>query len=153
MFVDMCCKVRKTLFEVFGVPVKLDIRHWMARWDDILVDPKSPEAAIFRGMMSRAVLMAPTNVCNKKREELALQMQHPLTVKLVLKKCDKAAPNPEKLEATVKAIVMCTLRRDANKVALLNTLTDDDCAKDAVRMTFKDNRAAHQRFIEQLKHV
>ena len=38
--------------------VKLDPFHWLARWDEIIMNKNSLEAAKFRSMMSRAILVA-----------------------------------------------------------------------------------------------
>jgi len=49
LHVDNCCKVRRSLKSTFGddIFVLLDEFHWQKRWDDILFDTKSPEAATF----------------------------------------------------------------------------------------------------------
>jgi len=55
--VDNCCSVRLVLKEVFGqwALVKLDAFHWCERWNKLLDDPKSDNAAIFRGALRKAL--------------------------------------------------------------------------------------------------
>jgi hypothetical protein len=55
--VDNCCSTGKCLRRIFGdeVLVKLDVFHWLKRWDKMLAEPGSGEAVIFRVLMSRAV--------------------------------------------------------------------------------------------------
>ena len=55
IYVDNCCSVRQKLLSIFpNAVVKLDPFHYMKRWDAVLYDPNSEEAAIFRGLMRRA---------------------------------------------------------------------------------------------------
>jgi hypothetical protein len=58
IYVDNCCTVRQKLLLIFpNAVIKLDPFHWMRRWDPVLVDPNSEEAAIFRGLLRRAMFI------------------------------------------------------------------------------------------------
>jgi len=50
--------------------VKLDPFHWLQRWGEILQDKQAEEAAIFRALMSRALLVCPQDIFLKAKEEL-----------------------------------------------------------------------------------
>jgi hypothetical protein len=54
IYVDNCCSVRKILQDIFGahVLIKLDVFHWLKRWNDILLDPSAKEAWVFKMNMS-----------------------------------------------------------------------------------------------------
>ena len=47
--IDVCCEYRAGLKQIFGehVWVKLDVFHWMRRWDKALANSKSEKGAIF----------------------------------------------------------------------------------------------------------
>ena len=58
IYVDNCCSVRQKLLSIFpDACVKLDPLHYMKRWDAVLFDANSEEAAIFRGRMRRAMFV------------------------------------------------------------------------------------------------
>jgi len=57
---DNCCSIRNTLQKIFpDAIILLDIFHWTKRWDLLLCDTKSEEAAIFRGLIKRATFLLP----------------------------------------------------------------------------------------------
>jgi len=65
---DNFCNVREKLKEIFPEAiVLLDIFHWDKRWDGLLFDTKSEEAATFRGLMKRATFHVPTAESMKRR--------------------------------------------------------------------------------------
>jgi transposase len=71
IYVDNCCTVRQKLQKIFpDATIVLDEYHWMKRWNDIVLDMKSEEAAIFKGCMRRAINVVSNNEYLDKKTEL-----------------------------------------------------------------------------------
>ena len=73
IYVDNCCSVRVKLQAIFGAEAmaKLDPFHWFKRFEPIAADANSEEAATFRGLLHRAVFVAPVEECTEKEKEVA----------------------------------------------------------------------------------
>jgi UDP-2,3-diacylglucosamine pyrophosphatase LpxH len=74
VYLDNCCQVNASIKAIFGagVCVKLDVFHWLKRWNDIMYDSKAAHAGIFQGLMSRAVFNAEADEFERAKEKLLL---------------------------------------------------------------------------------
>ena len=68
---DNCCNIRAKLQEICGpnVQIKLDIYHWLVRWDDIILDKKLERYPVFKRLMNQSVLQASVleNIARRQR--------------------------------------------------------------------------------------
>lgn len=70
IYVDNPKTVQRKIKDIFPeVEVKVDAFHWMKLWNDIMADPKSESAAMFRSQMSRAVFQCSTEEWNAAEEK------------------------------------------------------------------------------------
>jgi len=105
IFVDNCCTVRKKLQEIFpDAEVCLNVFHWLQQWDKILVDKRSPESGLFRGLMKRTVLVVNNEEYKKKKEDMKRRLNRVPTVKEVLKECNTSSPTEEDAKRAVTAV-------------------------------------------------
>eukprot|EP00957_Ditylum_brightwellii_P025843 1955020-Ditylum_brightwellii.AAC.1 len=103
IFVDNCCNVRRKWTDIFpGVKVKLDTYHWLARWNCVLTDPKSDDAAQFRALMSRAIIAVGDAEFSQKKEELHEHLEREPTVKQIINACSGVCPSPAVMEQRVQ---------------------------------------------------
>ena len=123
IYVDNCCSVRGKLLAIFdGAVVKLDPFHYMKRWDVVLHDPNSEEAAIFRGLMRRAIFV----VNNQEYERAKKVVTHRLrargklangeepTARQVLQEARSVIPPKNKLEENIQAVLRYCYSVDFN---------------------------------------
>jgi hypothetical protein len=117
IYVDNCCIVREKILEVWpDAIVKLDIFHWLKRWNQILKQPHSLEAGVFRALMSKVVPVASKTeydrVPTKLQEKVMAQKQMgPITVGEVLRKCKTVAPPKEETEELVLSVLSYSIKR------------------------------------------
>jgi hypothetical protein len=118
IWVDDCCRYRKKLQEIFGpdVRVKLDHWHWHDRWSDIIRDKKSERYAIFRSLMSRAILHAAPEEFNRKKNELKEKLKQTPTIRRILRDCKTTTPSPKDITTSVTAIIEYFLLEDARAI-------------------------------------
>lgn len=160
IYVDNCCDVRAKLQAIFGpnVLVKLDIYHWQARWDAIILDKDGERYAVFRGLMSRAVLEVAPAEFEEKKNVLLQKLKRQPTVKEVRKLCKKKTPPAEQIEKSVRAIVEYFLLEDARTVASASTSTptgtpDTSEALPQPKLFFKGQNMVRDTLRKQLRHV
>ena len=127
IYVDNCCNVRRKLQSIFGahVLVKLDIYHWLARWDDAIRDKKSERYPVFKSLMSRAVLQPSQDEYQSKANELQQKLGRTPTVKEILKACNKATPPQQDIHQSSRAIIEYFLLEDARIVAATPVRAED----------------------------
>ena len=133
IFVDNCCQVRNKIQQIFGanVLVLLDHFHWLKRWDPVLRDKKSAEAALFRVLMSRALLLVTRDEYNRKKAELTEKFKKKNPPRLpspveILKASNTTTPRPDQLKTRILAVISYTQITDATKLATNQQLEDDD---------------------------
>ena len=151
IYVDNCCNVRKKLEKLFpGVLIKLDPFHWIKKWDDVLVDPKSMMAAVFRAALSRAIHAVNHDEYNEKLEELRGKLSREPKVQEVLKACNTSVPPPAPLETRVRATVRYFLCDDVDKAAMHLVQREGE---ERPKMTLKSPTLVRTRLEESLNHV
>eukprot|EP00957_Ditylum_brightwellii_P157998 12027008-Ditylum_brightwellii.AAC.1 len=151
IFVDNCCTVRQKWTQIFnGVRIKLDTYHWLARWNAVLAEPTSADAAAFRASMSRAIIVVGDTQFREKREELRNQLEHEPTVRQILNACSGVCPPPEIMEGRVRSTVRYFLARDADLATQHLVLQQGE---DRPRLTLKSSAKVRALMDEQLKHV
>jgi hypothetical protein len=138
--------------------VKLDIFHWLQRWNPILNSPQSVEAGIFRALMSRAVLVASQveyhRVHDKLSNKIALgKQQGPLTVSEVLRHCKTAAVPKEKMEHLVLTHLRYYIKKDAETELHLATLDENDTATSRPSLVLKAGNKTESVIRSQLSHI
>jgi hypothetical protein len=120
IYVDNCCQVSESLKGIFpGVLIKLDVFHWLKRWNDIMFDPKSAHAGIFRGLMSRAIFNVEADEYERAKEKVSRKKKRDATVKEILKEANSVIPLPAVLRSNVEAVLRCAMSR--TKMLKLNT--------------------------------
>jgi len=118
IYVDNCCTVRNKIQEIFpGVPILLDIWHWMSRWKSILVNPSSSESSIFYSMLSRAIFVVSDAEYNRVKVELTEKLKRVPSVKEILQDSNATVPEPIVLEQNIRATITYLVQCDAQKVA------------------------------------
>jgi hypothetical protein len=169
IYVDNCCNVRDQLQKIFpDVPVKLDPFHWFQRWDQVLYDKKSEEAAIFRGLMRRAVMVCDNGEYNRAK----------MVVKTRLVNAGKLSPNQEPkhrqvmseartvippsdiLEANVMAVLcFCYQHNAAIEIKKLSQDREEGAPiakpffKAMSHRTGSDKKAVRDVILAQVKHI
>ena len=158
IFVDNCCHVRAKLQAIFGpnVLVLLDHFHWLKRWDPVLRDKKSSEAALFRNLMSRALLLVTRDEYNRKKAQLTEKLKKKNPPRLpspveILKASNTTTPRPEELKKRILAVISYTQIADATKLAANQQLEEDDATR--AKLTLKDSSILQKTMKDQLKHI
>jgi hypothetical protein len=113
-YVDNCCQVRQKLLEVFGPEfiVALDCFHWVKRWDNVLYDTKSAQAAIFRGLIHRALFIVEPSEFQRAKFVLEGRLRRDLTDKEVMKEAKAMIPEAKTLVKRVEAVVQYVCFQD-----------------------------------------
>jgi hypothetical protein len=164
IYVDNCCIVREKILEVWpDAIVKLDIFHWLKRWNQILKQPHSLEAGVFRALMSKAVLVASKTEYDRVRTKLQEKVigknqKGTITVSEVWRKCKTVAPPKEEIEALVLSVLSYSIKKDAETKLKLAIWSDEDEEEDNNRLTkpvllFKTGKEIQQVIRNQLAHI
>jgi len=169
IYVDNCCNVRAKLQEIFGndVLVCLDIFHWLQRWEDCIRDRHSERYAVFRALMSRAVLQASPEEYSEQKLLVEKKLGRVPTVKEVLAACHTVTPPVDAIHRSISAIVEYFLMEDAKAVAragaqsaeeeVANLLEPRSKATESStqqqRLFFKDHAIVRKKHADQSKHI
>lgn len=105
--VDNCCSVRSKLKATFGQSplVLLDAFHWCKRWDNVLCNTNSGQAAVFRGMIHEALCIVETSEFNRAKFVLRGKLKKEPTTKEMLKEAKATIPEAETSQRRVEAVV------------------------------------------------
>jgi hypothetical protein len=126
VYVDNCCQVRRSLQSVFGdVLVKLDVFHWLKRWNAIVFDAKSSHAGVFRGLMSRAVFNVESEEFSRAKTKVEAKKKRAATVKEIMKEAKSIIPTRDILRSNVEAVLRYIQDKDAETEHILSTWQDD----------------------------
>ena len=113
IYVDNCCGVCTVLKRHFPqAQVKLDAFHWLKRWDDMLCEPTSPHAGVFRGLMSRALFNITPGEYERAKDVLEGKLNRPPSNKEVIAEANSVIPGPEALRANVLAVLNYVALKD-----------------------------------------
>jgi hypothetical protein len=164
IYVDNCCNVRKQLQSVFSTAqVKLDQFHWIKRWDDVLYDPRSAEAGIFRTSMRRAVFVIENHEFERVRHILSRKLRREPTTKEILKDAKATIPAPDDFKIRVEAVIRYMYLNDVTldlQVMAVNAEASNDDSENKTSGETKGGRFLKRlnkdikRLIQnQLKHV
>jgi hypothetical protein len=127
IYVDNCCQVKNMIRCIFpDVLIKLDPFHWLKRWNELLVDPSSAQAGIFRGLMSRAIFNIEPSEYERAKDKVTKKKKREATVKEVLKEANSVIPSPEVLRSNVEAVFHYVQAKDTDTMRVLCTRRDDD---------------------------
>jgi len=166
IYIDVCCKFRKGLQNVFGanVFVGLDCFHWMKRWDKALAKPKSEKGAIFRASMSQAVFVIPTEEYDRAKKRLMDRRKankrgnkndkgdwEP-SVRQIRKEANAIIPPPDKLQQRVMALIRYCKFCDAETDVAIATRVENSTDPLPLRF-FKNAKEAEDVIQEQVSHV
>jgi hypothetical protein len=161
IYVDNCCIVRDKILEAWpDAIVKLDIFHWLKRWNQILRKPQSVDAGVFHALMSRAVLIAEFNEFNRVKAQLqakvlAHKRSGPVTNAEVHRLCKTVAPNKELMERLIMNVISYTMRKDGETEIKLATWNEQDHEQSATKpeLVLKRGVEAEKVIQNQLSHV
>jgi hypothetical protein len=125
--------VRKGLQEIFGTVchVKLDSFHWFQRWDNVLYDINSEEAAIFRGLMRRAV-----KVCDDEEYARAKEVAR---AKLSKRLGEGAVPTHRQIMLEARVVIPPKEELEKNVLAVLSYCYSNDAALELRKMQGDSN--------------
>ena len=130
IWVDNYCTVRAIVRRCFpGAVVKLDLFHWIKRWNDLLDNATGPMAGIVRALLHRATQCVEPSEYEAKKMEIAQKKKIPLDQvnhKDVLKACKSIIPQPTLLRSNVEAIYNYMVAKDAETDAKLATRSAED---------------------------
>jgi hypothetical protein len=138
--------------------IVLDVYPWMKRWNDIALDMKSKEAAIFRGCMCRAVNVVSKDEYENKKMQLVESLKRKPTVKEILAECNTSRPSEEDGRKAINAVINFFLLADLEKSTLaVNAIAqagkDLDKVDNAKFMFRSSTAVVRKKFAEQLEHV
>jgi hypothetical protein len=128
IYVDNCCSVRKRLQDIFGTAchVKLDSFHWFQRWDTVLYDVNSEEAAVFRGLMRRAVKVCDDEEYQRGKEVAGAKLNRRLG--------GNVAPTHRQVMAEARAVIPPKDDLERNILAVLSYCYSNDAALELRKM-------------------
>jgi hypothetical protein len=145
VYVDNCCNVRQKLLAIFPTAViKLDPFHWMRRWDAVLFDPNSEEAAIFRGLLRRSMFIVDNVEFARAKSTVKARLvaagklrenQSPST-RQILEEARTVIPDKKTLEANVQAVLRYCYSIDFG-IEMKKALRDPTDMSDLPRPFFK----------------
>jgi len=122
IYVDNCCHLRKKYESIWpGVVVKLDVFHWLARWDDAIArTPGHSDMVSFRARLRDAVLVPDDDDYSKAKAALTIQRAaagkpKPMHAE-ILKHCRRVIPEPAELRKRLDRVVQTWCDHDANAV-------------------------------------
>jgi hypothetical protein len=98
--------------------IVLNAYHWMKRWNDITLDTKNKEAAIFKGCMRRAFNVVSNDEYEDKKTQLAQSLKRKPTVEEILAECNTSCPSEEDGRKAINAIINFFLLADLEKSTL-----------------------------------
>jgi hypothetical protein len=101
--------------------VKLDPFHWLKRWNDLLVDPKSAQAGIFRGLMSRALFNITPHEYERAKQKMRSKKKREPTGKEILREANSVIPDPETLRSNITAVFQYIQTKDNDTMRCLAT--------------------------------
>ena len=130
IWVDNCCNVRAIIRRCFpGALIKLDLFHWIKRWNDLLDEPTGSLSGIVRALLHRATQCIEPGEYEAKKQEIADKKKIPLDLvnhKDVQKACKSVIPHPALLRSNVEAIYKYMVAKDAETAAKIATRSSDD---------------------------
>ena len=117
VYVDNCCNVKLVVLRAFpGCLVRLDVFHWLKRWNDVLNEPGSLHAGVFRALMSRAVFtveqqeyMAAKQRVTEKLRSSRKQVDREPTVQEIIAEARTTIPMPDILRRRVEDLCAAVL--------------------------------------------
>lgn len=97
IWIDNCCTNRKGLKEIFpGAIIKLDIFHWLKRWEPIIADSKSVSSGgVFRATMSQALYIIDPIEWSDCKARLQEKKERPPTYKEIVREARSIVPKKE----------------------------------------------------------
>jgi hypothetical protein len=153
VYVDNCCQVNETVKSIFlGVLVKLDVFHWLKRWNDIILDPKSAHAGIFRALMSRAVFNVEADEFERAKMKVEEKKKRQATVKEIMKEANSVIPEPSILRSNVEAVMRYVQDKDAQTEHLISTWQDDVNTGQKPQRFLKQH-GVRDRIRKQFRHI
>jgi hypothetical protein len=156
IYVDNCCNVRRILARCFpgaADNIKLDLFHWLKRWNDIMDSPSSAQAGIFRGLMSRALFNVEPLEYERVMVHLRQKMKQEPTVKEILRHANSVVPDPVTLRKNVEATFLYAQARDAEVVASLSIGRSEENCPTPKRFFISSASKVQQKVQDQLRHV
>jgi hypothetical protein len=106
--------VNTTVLGIFsGVLVKLDVFHWLKNWNDIVMDPKTAHAGIFRALMSRACFNVEAGEFDRAKANLERIKKRVVSIREIMKEANSVIPEPGVLRSNVEAVLRYIQGKDA----------------------------------------
>jgi hypothetical protein len=141
--------------------IVLDEYHWLGRWDNILLDKKSEEAAKFRGCIRRAINVVSNDEYQSKKDALQEKLGRMPTVKEIVAEYNSTRPSEEDAIRAINAVVsffrqadISTLASNAAAWAATNgTGTVDVDKVENSKLLFKSPAVVGKKMADQLTHV
>jgi hypothetical protein len=154
VYLDNCCQVCASVKSIFGagVLVKLDVFHWLKRWNDIMYDAKSALAGLFRALMSRAVFNVQVDEFDRAREKLLEKKKREPTVKEILREAKSVIPEPALLRSNVEAVLRYVQDKDAETEHILSTW-QEGINTGPKPQRFLKHHGVRDRIRRQFKHI
>jgi hypothetical protein len=85
--------VNTTVLGIFsGVLVKLDVFHWLKNWNDIVMDPNTAHAGIFRALMSRACFNVEAGEFDRAKANLERIKKRVVSIRGIMKEPNSVIP-------------------------------------------------------------
>jgi hypothetical protein len=127
VYVDNCCSVHHVLRRIFpSVSIKLDAFHWLKRWNDIMAEPTSAQAGVFRALMSKAIFNVEGSEFEDARIRARRKKKRDPNNKEILKEANAIIPQPEILQGNVEAVLLYIHAKDAETDRRLLARREDD---------------------------
>jgi hypothetical protein len=132
IYVDNCCQVKNIVRRCFPSSIiKLDVFHWLKRWNNILVEPSSAQGGIFRGLMCRALFnIEPTEYSAAKQRVIdrfaKRKIEREPYSKEITKEARTTIPTPDLLRQNVQAVLAYLRAKDSEIEVSLAMRTDND---------------------------
>lgn len=153
IYVDNCCQVRQSVVLLFpGVLVKLDVFHWLKRWNDIIMDAGSAHAGIFRALMSRAIFNVESSEFERAKDKVQGKKKRVPTVKEIMKEANSVIPEPAILRSNVEAVLRYVQDKDAETEHTLSTWQDGVTPGNKPQRFLKPV-GVRERIRKQLRHI
>ena len=126
-YVDNCCNVKRIVRRCFpGTMIKLDLFHWLKRWNDILFEPNKEQAGVFRAMMSKALFNIGKEEYEAAKERAKEKKKREPTVKEIRKEARSTIPRPSIIRENVEAVLAYIQAKDAQTEHILTCRRADD---------------------------
>ena len=155
VYVDNCCNVCRMTKRCFpDALVKLDVFHWMKRWNEIMNDNKSGQAGVFRALMSRAVFTCGADEFENAKAKLIQRGKLEPSVKdIIMKEANSTIPPPFLLRSNVEAVLNYCLAKDAEADRLIVMRSDDDETPMPCKFFVSKTLLVKKTIRNQMKHV